>query len=395
MKKQFLKLFGILFLASGLLASCSSDDDNNGSNDDDQGQELVINPADFKGDITGDVTLDASKVYNLTGPLIVHAGGKLRVPAGTRIEGTAGTSSYIAVAQEGQIFVNGEANNPVVMTSGLPNPSAGDWGGVVICGRAQSNKGVAKAEVSELDYGWINGDHNGESSGSINYLRIEYSGAAYNSEKEFNGISFFGVGSGTVVQYVQVHEGDDDGFEWFGGTVSANYLVATGSADDQFDWTEGWRGSGNYWYGKRSSNPDHGNRGIEADNSGDNHEATPTSFPTIKYLTLIGNGIGEENGSENQAAKLRVGTKGIFDNVVLSNYHTGFDIQHDYTLSHIPEELRATNVKFDNIQVKAVGKNSNGEVVDVSNFFTEDNNASGAGNGTQKPAWAQGWTVGL
>ncbi|HNU59764.1 MAG TPA: hypothetical protein PKI08_07420, partial [Aquaticitalea sp.] len=122
------------------------------------------------------------------------------------------------------------------------------------------------------------------------------------------------------------HEGSDDGFEWFGGSVNAKYLVVTNYAsevgDDLFDWTEGWNGIGEYWYGKRT-NP--GNRGIEADNNSNNHLASPVSNPTIKNLTLIG--IGEsDTSSETQALKLRVGTKGIFDNVVISNWKTGFDI---------------------------------------------------------------------
>lgn len=392
MKTPFLKLFGILFLSLALF-SCSSDDDN--ATDDQDPQEVGIDPNNFQGNITHQVELDPTKVYKLNGPLIVQAGGSLTIPAGTRVEGTAGTSSYLAVAQEGKLYINGTADNPVVFTSGSSNPQPQDWGGIVICGRAQTNKGVSQAEVSGLNYGWSTAEFNNESSGSIRYLRIEYSGAAYNSEKEFNGISFFGVGSGTTVEYVQVHHGNDDGFEWFGGTVSANYLVATGSGDDQFDWTEGWTGNGNYWYAKRSDDPNHGNRGIEADNSGDNHEASPVSFPIINHLTLIGNGWGEENGSENQAMKLRVGTKGIFNNVVLSNFKTGFDIQHDYTLSHIPHDLRATNVKFVNIETQAVGKNSNGDPVDVSPFYTEDDAATGAGNGVNKPNWAEGWTVGL
>lgn len=393
MKKTTLKLVALFFVAA-ITFSCSSDDDNT-STDDDDSQGQVIDPDNFQGNITTHVELDPTKVYKLNGPLIVQAQASLTIPAGTRIEGTSGTSSYIAVAQQGQLFVEGTAANPVVMTSGHANPAPQDWGGVVICGRAQTNKGIAQAEVSGLNYGWSNGEHNAESSGSIKYLRIEYSGAAYNSEKEFNGISFFGVGSGTVVEYVQVYEGNDDGFEWFGGTVNTRYLVAIGSGDDNFDWTEGWNGTNSYWYGKRSNDPDHGNRGIEADNSGDNHEAAPVSFPIISNLTLIGNGHGEENGSENQAMKLRVGTKGHFDNVVLSNYKTGFDIQHDYTLSHIPIDLRANNVRFDNIATAAVGKNTAGETVDVSNFYTENASATGAGNGTGKPSWAQGWTVGF
>src|SRR5690554_7897937 len=191
------------------------------------------------------------------------------------------------------------------MTSAEHTPGA--WGGLVLCGKAPINKGApAQAEVSDLAYG---GNDASDSSGVIRYLRIEYSGFAYNSEKEFNGLSMFGVGKGTVIENVQVYEGSDDGFEWFGGTVNAKNLVVNNISsevgDDLFDWTEGWNGTGENWYGIRTND---GNRGIEADNNSNNHLATPISSPTIKNLTLIGNGDG---GSEPQAIKLRVGTKAI------------------------------------------------------------------------------------
>src|SRR5690606_20497252 len=220
-----------------------------------------------------------------------------------------------------------------------------------------------------------------DNSGSIKYLRVEYSGYSYNADKEFNGLSMFGVGKGTTIDYVQIHEGSDDGFEWFGGTVDAKHLVVTNFAaevgDDLFDWTEGWNGTGENWYGKRTNG---GNRGIEADNNSNNEAATPISNPTIKNLTLIGN----NGGSENQALKLRVGTKGSFDNVVLSNWGTGFDVQTapDLSAGYVGTSLKATNVKFDNVKTQAN--------TTAAGIFTENANATGAGNGTQTPTWATG-----
>ena len=120
----------------------------------------------------------------MTGSLIINSGASLTIPAGTRIEATGGTSAFIAVAQGGKIFINGTATNPVVMTSGLPNPAPGNWGGLVICGKAPINRGTsASAEVSDLPYG---GTISNDSSGLMRYLRIEYSGAAFNIQKEFN-----------------------------------------------------------------------------------------------------------------------------------------------------------------------------------------------------------------
>lgn len=334
--------------------------------------------------------------YKLTGKLIVADGGKLTIKAGVKIEATALSSDndfnavrYIAVGQGGQIFVEGTSTNPVVMTAEDQVPGA--WGGLVICGKAPINKGTsATAEVSELTYGGTDANDN---SGSVKYLRIEYSGYAYNADKEFNGLSMFGVGKGTTIEYVQIHDGSDDGFEWFGGTVDSRYLVVTNFAnevgDDLFDWTEGWNGTGEYWYGIRTND---GNRGIEADNNSNNHLATPISNPTINNLTLIGN----NGGSENHAIKLRVGTKAQFDNLVLKNWGTGFDIQHDEGVGYVASgELKATRVKFENITTESKGTNTDGSEADVSGAYTVDNTATGAGNGTDMPNWAQGWTVGL
>ena len=263
---------------------------------------------------------------------------------------------------------------------------------MVICGKAPINKGTtATAEVSDLTYGGTDANDN---SGSIQYLRIEYAGAAYNSEKEFNGLSFFGVGSGTKVEYVQTHEGSDDGFEWFGGTVNTKYLVSTHNDDDQFDWTEGWTGSNEYWFSKEAAI---GNRGIEADNNSSNRSATPIANPTLKNVTLIGLGLNTSDElTETQAMKLREGTRGLMDNVVLYNWKTGFDVDHDETVANVADgSLKVTNVRFENVTTKAKGKNTAKESVDVSNLFIEKADASGAGNGAETPEWAKGWTVGL
>src|SRR5690554_586477 len=391
MKNSISKLTGLALLSVlAFTTSCSSDDDSNGGSHTSTFEVIQDN---LKGTITdGNAILEAGKTYKLTGKLQVNDGASLTIEAGARIEATDVESStpeirYIAVAQGGKINVQGTATNPVVMTSTTKEPGA--WGGLVICGKAPINKATsASAEVSDLTYG---GTDANDSSGSIKYLRLEYTGYAYNSEKEFNGVSFFGVGSGTVVEYVQSYEGSDDQFEWFGGTVNAKYLVAINAStsnvgDDIFDWTEGWSGTGENWYGKRTNG---GNRGIEADNNSSNHTATPISNPTIKNLTLIGS--GSSIGNEDQAIKLRVGTKANFDNLVLSNWTVGFDVQHDAGISYVNDgNLKATRVKFDDVPTQAVYS------ADVTQqIYSEDNAATGAGNGTAKPTWADGWTVGL
>ncbi len=383
MKKSVFKLVGILALTSSLFfASCSGDDDNGGG---DQGT-VQIDPNNFSGTFSGegtDIVLNPSLVYKLNGPVKILDKATLTIPAGTRIEATGGTSSFIAIGQTAQIFVNGTASSPVVMTSGTSSPAPADWGGLVICGNAPINRaGSAMSEVGDLPYG---GSNTADNSGSIKYLRVEYSGANFTAEKEFNGVSFFAVGSGTTVQYVQVYNGSDDGFEWFGGTVNTSYLISTGNQDDQFDWTEGWNGTNSNWYAKQGFGI--GNRGIEGDGNGTDNAATPYSHPTITGLTLI----GISQSGEPQGMKLREGTQGNFSNVVLANWQTGIDIQHDATLSWIPGELFIDGVRFENVETQSKGKNSAGETVDVSSAYTIDNNATGAGNGVNTPSWASGW----
>ncbi|EGV43778.1 hypothetical protein BZARG_1215 [Bizionia argentinensis JUB59] len=400
MKNSISKFLSLaVFAAVALITSCSSDDD--GTFDEvDPSASFVLNRDDFKGELnSGDEVILESGTYKLTGKLIVNDGAILIIKEGVKVEATTVSDAtdfaavrFIAVAKGGKIDVQGTATNPVVMTSSNKTPGA--WGGLVVCGKAPINKGVtASAEVSDLEYGGTEPEDN---SGTIKYLRLEYTGFAYNSDKEFNGLSLFGVGNGTTIEYVQSYEGSDDAFEWFGGTVNANYLVAFNShtevGDDLFDWTQGWTGNGENWYGKRTNA---GNRGIEADNNSNNHLATPISNPTIKNITLVG--IGEtDTSSETQAVKLRVGTKATFDNVVLSNWKTGFDIQHTESIGYVVNgSLIATNVKFDNVTTKSTGKDTAGAAVDVSAFYTEDATATGAGNGAQKPTWANGWTLGL
>lgn len=397
MKKSLstvLLLASLTSAAPMLFTACSSDNDP------------IVNPIDdirenLKGEIkNGEHIILESGVYKLTGALIVQSGGKLTVKPGVVIEATPYRDGeeirYIAVAQGGQIFAEGTKEKPVIFTS--TNKTQQAWGGVVVCGKAPINKGnTANAEVSGLPYGGTQVDDN---SGIIKYARIEYSGYSYSSDKEFNGLSMFGVGAGTTIEYVQVHEGSDDGFEWFGGTVNTKYLLSTSNEDDLFDWTEGWKGTNEYWYGKEAANK--GNRGIEADNNSNNHLAGPISNPTIKNLTLIGRGA---SSSEPQALKLRVGTKATMDNVYLSNWSVGMDIEHDESIGYITDgSLKISNVKFENITTKSKGtktvpqgspEGTKGAVVEVSAAFTENNAATGAGAGSATPEWAKGWTVGI
>jgi hypothetical protein len=399
MKKSILNFVTVIALSGVVLTSCSSDDDKNTT----PTSGFVADASNFKGTITsGEVVLDASKTYKLTGAIKVENGATLTIPAGTTIEGTGGTASYIAIAQGGKINVNGTAAKPVIMTATVKE--AGKWGGLVICGKAPINRvsggtSTATSEVAELTYG---GTNPADNSGSIRYLRVEYAGAAFNSEKEFNGISFFGVGSGTTVEYVEAYHGADDGFEFFGGSVNTSNMISIGNEDDQFDWTEGWNGTNTNWYGKLDFGK--GNRGIEADNFEFGYAFTPISNPTITNLSLVGPGstAAVANFAENQAIKLRRGTKSIISNVVLSSWATGIDVENDETIAFVGTALKVSNTLFvTDVPVKTKGKKTavapatSGVSADVSAILTESATATGAGNGVGAPTWAASWSVGF
>ncbi|KFF00159.1 hypothetical protein IX39_05730 [Chryseobacterium formosense] len=390
MKKNTLKLLAAAFIMSTtavVFHSCSDNDD----------EEIIStgiasDPNNFKGEVkSGEtVTLDPTKVYKLTGSVMVKAGGTLVIPAGTRIEATGGTSAYITIEQDAKIFANGTASSPIVFTS--PAATPGSWGGLVICGKAPINKGTtATAEVGNATYGGTNASDN---SGIIKFVRIEYAGAIFTADKEFNGLSLFGVGNGTTIDNVSLINGSDDGIEFFGGTVNVSNIVSVSNEDDAFDWTEGWSGTATNIYTKRRANGV-GNRGIEADNNSNDHNANPISNPTIKNATFIGGTTGEAD-----ALKLRVGTRGTFDNLVLSNWTTGINVENDASLTWFNGQNKITNVKFDAITTKASGKGNDPDgsgplsgptVTILANTYTENASATGAGNGVNTPTWATGW----
>ena len=201
---------------------------------------VSISTSILQGTVSGEVTLDAAVKYSLNSSYIVEAGGELVIPAGTKIEARdGGTGVYIAVLKGGKIDIQGTATNPVVISS--PSATAGDWGGLTICGDATTSAGVdAEAEVGGFIYGGINDTDN---SGSIKYLVIKGTGAQINADSQYNGISFYGVGSGTTIENVSIVNGADDGVEFFGGTVSATNLYLENNEDDSVDWTEGWNGT--------------------------------------------------------------------------------------------------------------------------------------------------------
>ncbi|WHF52952.1 hypothetical protein QGN23_06650 [Chryseobacterium gotjawalense] len=392
MKKNFLKAAFCLTLmasASTIMVSCSR------NNDDTEVATSSIDPANFKGTIASGttITLDPAKTYNLNGKLLVENGATLIIPAGTKIVGAQG-ANYLIVDRGGKLFVNGTESKPVVFEGA--QHTQGYWGGIVILGNAPTNRsasGTSSSELGDLVYGGTNKTDN---SGSIKYLVIKDSGFKYNPEKEFNGLSLFGVGSGTTISYVSILNGGDDGVEFFGGNVNADHLVVIGVGDDSIDWTEGWQGTASYIYAARSKEflnaVEPGNRGVEADTQDTDPNTTNgngVSNPTISNMTLIGN----TKGSESQGMKIRAGSNGKFDNVVIANFATGLDFETDRTYNWFLGGNYLTNIRFVNVgtnwKAKATTAMPNPE---LSTVFTISSTSTGAGSGTALPTWAKTWS---
>ncbi len=385
MKKNCLSIFAavLIFGSAFVINSCSKEDDEIATT---AVVGIAQDPNNFKGDVNSGqvVTLDPTKVYVLNGTVKVKDGGKLVIPAGTRIVATAGASSYVLVEQGGQIYANGTPASPVSFTSSAATP--GTWGGIIICGKAPINTGTTgTSEVGTAIYG---GTSAADNSGSLTYVRIENAGINFSTTVKFNGLSLFGVGSGTKVENIAVISGAEDGIQLYGGSVNVTNIVSVGNDDDAFVWTDGWIGTANSVFTQRKTNGT-GNTGIKGMNNASNSSATPVSSPILKNITLLGGTSGESN-----AISLSSGTYASFDNVVVSNWAKGFNITGDATVTYLNGQSKITNVFFDtNVTGKVTATSTSGASVTLlSNTYTEKSDATGAGNKMGNPAWAIGWS---
>ena len=399
MKNKFL----FLGIAAALFTACESDDTsdivindnsvvnnttNNTSGEETDPEATAVN---LSGVYTDDLTLDPSIEYTITGPVLMADGTTLTIPAGMTVRAQpVGVNAYIAIQQGAQINAMGTASNPIVLTSNASSPSSGDWGGLVICGRAPINStadestDTATSEVGGLSYG---GNTPADNSGILQYVRIEYAGGAIDGNAELNGLSAYAVGSGTTIDYVQIYEGSDDGFEFFGGTVNASHLVVVNSEDDSIDWTEGFTGTLTDVYVQHGTSHD---KAFECDgyNTDFSNESGAFSAPNVINVTVV----GADDGSE--AIRLRAGTQGLFTNVVVNDFDEAFDLDGDAGSNPtgqgvIDGLLGVTDVTFNDVVTKL--KNDTGFTFTEADFITGDGN----GTGTDIASWGAGWTVGI
>lgn len=285
----------------------------------------TVLPTDFtatqtlSGEITSDMMLDANEVYEIVGAVFVRDGATLTIPAGTflfadpsnnaAVSGDVTAADVIVVNQGGTLNAVGTADNPIIFSSS--SQTSGSWGGIVMLGNAPINLdgGTGIAEVADnvgedLAYG---GTDSADNSGSLRYVILAYPGTQINTESEFNGFSFYAVGSGTTLEFLEVFQGQDDGYEWFGGTVDATNLFSQ-AFDDSFDWAEGYVGTLDNIIADQPSGADHC---IEADNLNADNEALPRSNPTVVNATFNSSG-------DDDAVRIRRGTSAQFDNIVFN-----------------------------------------------------------------------------
>ena len=281
------------------------------------GRDVVI----LTGKLNADKTLSAAYDYLLRGAVFVEDGATLTIEPGVKIFGEQASNGTLIIAQGSKIMADGTRDAPIVMSSdaAIGSRARGQWGGLIINGSAPTNQGVT---FGEGDTGAFGGNNPSDSSGILRYVRIEYAGIEFSPDNELNGIAFQGVGSGTIVEHVQVHMNQDDGIEMFGGTVNLKYVLVTGARDDSFDWTDGWTGKGQFWVAQQYG--DDADNGFEVDNSSKDNEATPRSAAMIYNVTLVGDPSGPES---DNGMLIREGAAGMYANFIVTGFNkVGLDI---------------------------------------------------------------------
>lgn len=305
-------LFLSLTILGTLFTGCSTDDEDG-----------VIAPV--VGELTGSITTNRTLAYGnytLNGIVTIENGVTVTFDAGSTVTANATNGvDAIVVKNGGKLIMNGTAAQPIVLTEASAVP--GSWGGIIMYGDAPINgSGGTTTRASEdglnLMYGGTNPTHNG---GTLRYVRVEYAGKKItDGTSEMNGFSFYSVGSGTILENLVSYKGADDGFEFYGGTVSASNLISYGNFDDSFDWQDGWKGQNNSnWYAYQTGT---GNFGMEIEASNNNN----SYFPVIANITLKrATGTITEGGSsaaEYDAIQFKKQGNGDFSNILISGYTT-------------------------------------------------------------------------
>ena len=282
------------------------------------------NVVEITSDILTNVTWTADKVYLLKDFVHVRSGATLTVEPGTIIKGDKVSKASLIILPGGKISAIGTAAKPIVFTSNQAagQRAAGDWGGLILLGKGIVNKAAATVEGEGSLFG---GTDNTDNSGTLKFVRIEFAGIAFEPDKEINGLTLGGVGSGTTIDYVQVSYSGDDSFEWFGGAVNCKHLVSYAGVDDDFDTDNGF--SGNVQYGVALRDPAiadlctcSSSNGFESDNDGAGTTATPQTTANFANMSVY-MAPGAVNAKFNDGALIRRNSAmSLYNSVIVANY---------------------------------------------------------------------------
>lgn len=318
----------------------------------------------LEGEIFGRLSLDTRYDYILTGPLIVRDQASLEFPAGTHLKVQANVGAYIAVVQGGLLFTWGTAQAPVTISSNAPEPSAGDWGGIIFCG--QSPLEGADRKLSPIGNYYYGGDIPNDISGYLRYLKIEHAGAAYNEQLNYSALNFFGVGRSTVVDHVWIDNVLHHGIDIIGGNVEMEDMVVRAAQQNALSIRSNWGGNGNRLFFHQS-----GANGIMIQDPVDTVSISSSfTLSNIAVVNASGNGIGIAS---------RMG-QAVFDRFTLSELPGAFQFSSTYEA--------AFPFQWQNFYLENVNQVSNDDAF-TSQF--EAITTPPFSNPTAFPSWLESW----
>jgi hypothetical protein len=340
------------------------------------GQQITVS-----GDITTDTKWYANARYFLSGFVYVKNNATLTIEPGTIIKGVSGTKGALIIERGSKIIAQGTEAKPIVFTSDKAKGQRGygDWGGLVLCGNAPTNKhdngtgvGIAEGGIGS-NYG---GSNPADNSGVLQYVRIEFPGIPLTAtaNSEINGLTLYSVGSGTTIDHIQVSYSGDDSYEWFGGTVNAKYLVAFRGWDDDFDTDNGFIGKVQFFVSLRdpASADQSQSNGFESDNDADGSTLTPVTAPLFSNGSIFGplaTPATTINSLYRRSMHLRRGTRISIYNTVFAGYPTGLDI--DGQKGDSPAQATANMLQIENCVMAGMTANySTTYLPDAETWFT-------------------------
>ncbi len=280
------------------------------------------------------VVWTSNNTYILHGFVFVDSTATLTIEPGTVIKGSPGQgadASALIVARGGKIFAEGTSDRPIIFTAladdvtdpnDMPLDARGLWGGVILLGRARINTAAGSGQIEGIPSteprGAYGGTDDDDNSGVMKYVSIRYGGTDIGAGNEINGLTFGAVGRGTTIDYIEVLNNKDDGYEWFGGTVQTKHLISAFNGDDGFDYDEGFRGKGQFWFVVQAS--DAGNRCGEHDGGTVPEDGKPYAIPQIYNATYIGSGKNSTNAANDHGIIMRDNAGGKYYNSVFTDF---------------------------------------------------------------------------